>query len=66
MDLQKSFSKILLNIFNNVCLVEFCLWFFVYLFVYLGIYGADKYYDIELVNLKELEKFYEEIVLGLC
>lgn len=58
MDLQKSCSKILLNIFNNVYLVEFCLWSSVYLFVYLGTHGADKHYDIESVNLKELEKFY--------
>lgn len=39
-----------------------CLWFPVYLFVYLETHGEDIHCDMESVNLKELQKFCEEIV----
>lgn len=55
---KKSSSKILLNIFNIIWLVEFCLQYSVYLFVYLGTHGEDKHCDMESVNLKELQKSY--------
>lgn len=54
MNIQKSSNKILLNIFNIIWLVEFCLQYS----VYLGTHGEDKHCDMESVNLKELQKSY--------